>query len=113
MVKGCQYRVYTVHVYDIQRYNWVVIYLLTHCDGGSLPVIGIMKVKRKEDFNDKAICQTIGHHVASRAVNTLQDEPTNIIPPLLVIICQDRLRFIFLPFISGTHHYIDVVASFA
>jgi len=29
-------------------------------DGGQCPVIGIAEVKRKEHFNDRATCQTIG-----------------------------------------------------
>ena len=46
------------------------IYLLSPgFGGGKMPVIGIVEVKRKEDFNDKAICQTIGYHIVSRVSN--------------------------------------------
>ena len=61
-------------------------------------MIGIVEVKRKEDFNDKSICQVIGYDVASHFVNACSgpEGDTTIIPPLLVLICQEKLKFIFL-----------------
>lgn len=76
-----------------------------------MPVIGIVEVKRKEEFNDKAVCQTIGYHVVSRVVNTHWDIPSSIIPPLLILVCQDQLKLIFLPFVSGGHHCIDAIVT--
>lgn len=73
-----------------------------------MPVIGIVEVKRKEDFNDKGICQTIGYHIVSRVSNIKQN---NIVPPLLILICQDQLKFIFLPFVSDGHHCIDAIVT--
>ena len=68
------------------------IYLLSPgFGGGKMPVIGIVEVKRKEDFNDKAICQTIGYHIVSRVSNIKQ---SNVVPPLLILICQDQLKFL-------------------
>ena len=85
------------------------IYLLSHgFGGGKMPVIGIVEVKRKEDFNDKAICQTIGYHIVSRVSNIKQ---SNVVPPLLILICQDQLKFIFLPFVSDGNHYIDAIVT--
>lgn len=59
------------------------IYLLSHgVSENRMPVIGIVEVKRKEDFNDKAVCQTIGYHIVSRVKNTLGN---TVVPPLLIL----------------------------
>ena len=76
-----------------------------------MPVIGIVEVKRKEAFNDNAICQTIGYHIVSRVVNARPGKPSSIIPPLLILVYQDQLKFIFLPFISDGRHCIDTIVS--
>ena len=86
------------------------IYLLSYRDGGGggVPVIGVVEVKRKVDFNDKSVCQTIGYHVASHFINACSSpEGDTIIPPLLVLVCQDKLKFIFLPFMCEGHHCTD------
>ena len=64
------------------------------------PVIGIAEVKRMEDFNDRAVCQTIGYHIASLYDNTDDGYPTH--PPLFILICQNKLRFIFFPFVTDS-----------
>lgn len=80
---------------------------LLHC-GTSFPVIALVEVKRKEEFKDKSICQTIGYHIASkRLLQYESSRDTNIIPPLLVLICQDMLKFIFLPFVKEVNHHMN------
>ena len=75
-------------------------------------MIGIVEVKRKEDFSDKSVCQTIGYHVASHFVNACSSpKGDTIIPSLLVLICQDKLKFIFLPFMCEGHNCIDAIVT--
>ena len=85
------------------------MYLLTHgLSDNRMPVIGIVEVKRKEDFNERAVCQTIGYHIVSRVTNAVGG---TLVPPLLILLCQDKLKFIFLPFTSDGFHCIDAVVT--
>ena len=85
------------------------IYLLSHgVSENRMPVIGIVEVKRKEDFNNKAVCQTIGYHIVSRVSNTIGN---TVVPPLLILLCQDQLKFMFLPFTLDGSHCIDAIVT--
>ena len=64
------------------------------------PVVAIVEVKRERFFNDRAVCQTIGYHIASCIAHT--SACTAKLPPLAVLICGSRLRLLFFPFLSGT-----------
>ena len=80
---------------------------MSHGTGENMPVIGIVEVKRKEEFNDEAICQTIGYHIVSRVVNARPGKPSSIIPPLLILACQDQLKFIYISFYHS--YLIDII----
>ncbi len=85
-----------------------VIYTLTSRTTG-LAQIAIIEVKHKKDFNnDRSICQTIGYYIAS-SYSLLVDN--QLAPPLLVLICEEDLRFIFLPFIKDGSPCIDAIVT--
>lgn len=77
------------------------------------PIIAIVEVKRLDEFNEKSVCQAIGYHVASRLSthsNVSGDAPT-VIRPLLILVCEEKLKFIFLPFVLEGSHCIDAIVT--
>ena len=104
------------HQKDVSRDivpDYTIYFLASRDRDGSIPVIGMVEVKRKEHFDDRSICQTIGYHVARHSLTTRVDleGDSSIVPPLLILICQDELKFIFLPFVSDGLHCIDAVVT--
>ena len=68
-------------------------------------VCGLVEVKKSAFFNDNAVCQTIGYYIAARSGAAIQlsaqhPGPTPPATPLAILFCEDKLRFIFFPFIS-------------
>ena len=55
---------------------------------------GLVEVK-KSAFNDNTVCQTIGYYIAKKPL-----KEDVIAMPLVILFCEDKLRFIFFPFIS-------------
>ena len=70
---------------------------------------GIAEVKDNKQFNSKSVCQTIGYHIASRAGLHSIDGPQ---PPLAILFCENRLRFIFFPFCKDGTPCVDVIETF-
>ena len=76
--------------------------------GGSKKyVCGLVEVNKKQFFNDNAVCQTIGYYIAQPsgvAIQLSKSQPPGPTPPpatpLAILFCEDKLRFIFFPFIS-------------
>ena len=50
---------------DYRLYTLKYQYKSQYSQHQQFPVIGIAEVKGMEDFNDRAVCQTIGYHIAS------------------------------------------------
>ena len=85
-----------------------VIYTLTSRDPGSAK-ISMVEVKRKSTFvKDRSICQTVGYNIATKYTLVVDDRP---IPPLLILICEDELKFIFFPFIKDGSPCIDAILT--
>ena len=69
-------------------------------------VCGLVEVKKRACFDDNAVCQTIGYHVAEKFGDSQRVKSSNnvddvfvVATPLEILFCEDELRFIFFPFI--------------
>ncbi len=97
-------------------------------------VCGIVEVKTKKKFNNHAICQTIGYHIARRVatgtgmysniqtyiymfslicctLSTLGEGEEQAEAPLAILFCGDEVRFIFFPFMENQSSCIDAIVT--
>ena len=71
--------------------DYTVFSLRRHTETMAYLVAAIVEVKREWLFNDRAVCQTIGYHIASHIAHTCTSVRTAKVPPLAVLICGTRL----------------------